>query len=119
MRNRSHDIRIFVVDNNSSSDQVAILHNLAKSNPSVQIILNSQNAGYFPGLNIGIKTAKETGDESEWFIIGNNDLIFEPDFLNNLDQRKDHFKNYSVISPDIVTLDKVHQNPHVISKINI
>ena len=54
----------------------------------------------------------------EWVLIGNNDLEFDTGFVDRLESLVKTYENHSVISPDIVTLDGDHQNPHVISSIS-
>jgi GT2 family glycosyltransferase len=50
--------------------------------------------------------------------VGNNDVLFPNDFYQRLIQNKNLFFKYPVISPDIITTDGFHQNPHVIKKIS-
>jgi GT2 family glycosyltransferase len=50
-------------------------------------------------------------------VVGNNDLIFPADFAESLRRNLPTLEKYAVVSPDIVTLDGAHQNPHVIRKI--
>jgi len=118
LANINHDIRIYVVDNASKSEDMGALDELTKRINRVSVIKNATNLGYFPGLNIGIATARKECEKDTWFIIGNNDLKFPPLFCDKLEEHVEKFQDYLVISPDIVTLDGLHQNPHVISKIS-
>jgi GT2 family glycosyltransferase len=51
-------------------------------------------------------------------VVGNNDLVFPEDFADTLRKNLSLFEKYAVVSPDIITLDGVHQNPHVIHRIS-
>lgn len=115
LANQECTFRIFVVDNNSDEQNVAELRRLNGEFPSVNLMLRKDNIGYFPGLNAGIKELRRRFPTVQWAIIGNNDLEFPADFgkklLHNLPRLSEHL----VISPDVVTVDGHHQNPHVIS----
>ena len=118
VKNKGHDIKVFVVDNASRPEEVEILQTLGATNSAVRLILNSDNIGYFRGLNLGIKAAREKYPNTEWLVVGNNDLEFPTDFCDHVQQNEESFRQHSVISPDVMTLDGEHQNPHVISKIS-
>lgn len=109
---------IVIVDNASNTSDLEYLHkNLALSN-NIKIISSDLNLGYFKGLNVGIKYIREFHNYIELLIVGNNDLIFPKNFFDSLKGKQDLFNKYPVISPDIVTIDGFHQNPHVISQIS-
>lgn len=118
LRNALHDIRIYVVDNASRPDEVKILTQLANSTPTVHLILNQDNLGYFAGLNKGIEAARRSDPEVKWIVAGNNDLEFPANFCDQISANQDQLCKYLVVSPDVVTLDGQHQNPHVIEKIS-
>ena len=108
---------IVVVDNNSNAVNIDILKKLNYEFKDLCLILNKVNLGYFGGLNIGIKFIKENY-EIKYLVIGNNDLIFPTNFFNTIISKEDVFFKYPVISPNIITEDGIHQNPHVIKKIS-
>ena len=118
MKNQGHDIRVYVVDNASRQEEVAILHGLAQQNPAVRVIANPDNVGYFAGLNLGLIAARQEVPDVAWIVAGNNDLEFPADFCDRIAREQVQYREHSVISPDIVTLDGEHQNPHVISGIS-
>jgi GT2 family glycosyltransferase len=109
---------IVVVDNKSDSQNVQQLQLLAKDYACVSVILNETNSGYFKGLNIGISFLRENYPEVDWMVVGNNDLEFPLDFADKLASNVIRWNDYAVISPDIITLDGEHQNPHVINCIS-
>lgn len=112
------DSYVVIVDNKSELQDVELLKSIKQDYPSVELILNDENSGYFKGLNIGIKYLREKYQDLNHIIIGNNDLFFLPDFVKRFNSKKSIFEKYPVISPDLITLDGVHQNPHVIEKIS-
>lgn len=118
MMNRGHDIRVYVIDNASRQEEVDILHGLARENPAVHVIANPENVGYFAGLNLGLKAARQDDPGTDWVVAGNNDLEFPADFCDRVERQQVEYRQHSVISPDIVTLEGEHQNPHVISEIS-
>ncbi len=118
LTNKNHDIRIYVVDNGSRDEEVDILRRLARSYPSVRLIASPMNVGYFAGLNLGIKAARAEDETCEWMIVGNNDLEFPEAFCTTVEQNASEYAAHSVVSPDVVTLDGHHQNPHLISGVS-
>lgn len=113
-----HDIRIAVVDNNSNKESVEELSRLAACHSNLDLILNPDNLGYFRGLNVGIVRLRQHHPDLDVIVVGNNDLTFPEDFGDSLVRKQDRLREYAVIAPNIITLDGVHQNPHVVRKIS-
>jgi GT2 family glycosyltransferase len=109
---------IVIVDNSVNQNETLNLQNIISKYPFVILISNKENVGYFPGLNIGLKYIRKKYPDLDNILIGNNDLTFDNDFFIKLYQNNELFKQYPVISPDIVTLDNVHQNPHVQTRVS-
>lgn len=118
VRDANHDVSVFVVDNASNEKHRLTLEKLSLEDSRVHVIFNPENIGYFAGLNVGIAAALSEDIGIEWMIVGNNDLVFPANFIESIAKCRDEFNNHCVISPDIITLDGAHQNPHVISKIS-
>ena len=118
MRNVNHDIEVFVVDNASDEDEVRKLRPMFEKYSSVHVIESRVNTGYFRGLNVGLMALRHKRPDIEWVVAGNNDLEFGADFCDRIQENLHALQSHSVISPDVVTLDGEHQNPHVISKIS-
>jgi GT2 family glycosyltransferase len=116
--NRAHEFHIVVVDNNSDKANVEILQKLQAEHANVEVVFNETNVGYFRGLNLGIARLKARKPEVEFMVVGNNDLLFPADFGNSIAENCAMLRLHPVICPDIVTLDGVHQNPHVIERIS-
>lgn len=112
------DCFIVIVDNNSEADDLDNLKKINTNYPSVKIIFNVENCGYFKGLNIGIKYLRDKNPDIDFITIGNNDLYFSLDYLDAIIDKRNLFDKHPVVSPDLITLDGVHQNPHVIDKIS-
>ncbi len=109
---------IVIVDNNSDKKNTRVLKELHRSYDSLDIIYNTKNLGYFQGLNAGIRFVKTNCPEYGCIAVGNNDLVFSCEFFDAFPKVEHLFKRYPVISPDIVTLDGFHQNPHVIHRVS-
>lgn len=106
-----------VVDNASVARHRELLKELEAEFAHLRVIFNDANAGYFEGLNIGIRSL-DTVASYDWVIIGNNDLEFPQEFAQRLQQNSARLGQHAVISPDVITLDGEHQNPHVIARIS-
>lgn len=114
-----HELHIVIVDNLSTMEQVEILRKLAAEFPSVvDLLLNDKNVGYFSGLNCGIRCMRERYPEVQHLVIGNNDLLFPAEFCATIERNISLLEQYAVVSPDIVTPEGEHQNPHVIRTVS-
>lgn len=109
---------IVVVDNNSTENEKKILSDYS-FNHTTTIHFSEKNLGYFSGLNFGLELIYKKNINFDYLIIGNNDLIFPKEFFNQILSKKLLIEKYPVISPNIITLDGIHQNPHVINKISL
>jgi len=112
------ECEVVVVDNCSATEDVEHLERLKQEHPGMHLILNSVNTGYFPGLNTGIRYLRQNFPDLSPIVVGNNDLVFPPDFLDSIAACKPLLDRYWVISPDVFTLDGVHQNPHVLRAVS-
>ena len=106
-----HEFEIIVVDNNSSEID---LFNRLKCKLNFKLIKSKTNLGYFKELNLALDSI-ENKDEYDYVIIGNNDLKFNSNFINELSNEKLDSSIF-VIAPNIIKLDGSHQNPHIIAK---
>lgn len=118
LMNRGHYFYVVVVDNCSRAAEKQKLDVLKKEYSCVSVIDSSVNVGYFRGLNIGIRFLRNKFNDIEWIVVGNNDLEFPSDFADRLEANADRFCAYAVISPDVITVEGEHQNPHVIRRIS-
>ena len=109
---------VVVVDNNSDDADIELLKEIERDYPSIQLIFNPENAGYFKGLNLGIKYLRNNEHNVNYVVVGNNDLYFPNNFVISMCGNIDKFETHAVLSPNIITLDGVHQNPHVVKQIS-
>jgi GT2 family glycosyltransferase len=108
-------IKIIVVDNASEEKDYKSLFEFIEKLKSdkVSLVSSKINLGYFKGLNLGLSTINPL--EFNNIVVGNNDITFGRDFLMNL-KKKSYEENVLVVAPNIIRLDGVHQNPHVVKK---
>lgn len=118
LSNKGHEIVIVVVDNQSNPEDVERLRDLAKQHAEVRLVLQGENIGYFEGLNAGMHYLRANHPDVVHMVVGNNDLLFGPEFVDSVARQLPALERYPVLSPDIVTLDGMHQNPHVISGVS-
>ena len=107
--------KIIIVDNNSTIDEFNVLENYIYKTKfsNVELIKNNENVGYFSGLNCGISELDV--QDYDFVIIGNNDLSFSVDFIENL--QKQYFTNdVMILAPNIIKKGGIHQNPHFVNK---
>lgn len=113
----NHSIHIVVVDNDSSLQEKEILKEIDVDDIEVTLIFSEANEGYFSGLNVGINILNKLEKKPDLMIIGNNDLVFDSSFFESISKLSDIIDEFPVICPDLLTLDGVHQNPHVTNPI--
>lgn len=115
---QNFDVKIIIVDNASHETDILELEKfiIDLNNNDIVLIKSIENLGYFRGLNLGINYIDKV--EYDYVVIGNNDLIFESNFINQL-SIKNFNNNVFVISPNIIRIDGVHQNPHIVNKFNL
>ena len=109
----SENVKIVIVDNSSDRQSRELLNQFIDDHPSVDVIFSEENLGYFRGLNLGISFVREKYGEFSVMVIGNNDLEFPNDFFVTLASNQLLFQKYPVVSPNLITLDGIRQNPHI------
>lgn len=102
---------IVVVDNASKDCSIDIVKDNFKESKNLFFIENERNLGFAEGNNIGYKFAREKLN-SDYIIVGNNDLIFDQaNFIQQINKIYQENK-VELIGPDIESLqDHGHQNP--------
>jgi GT2 family glycosyltransferase len=103
-----------VVDSASGRDDYEVLQTLCAETGAI-VIRSEENVGYFGGLNLGLAAISPT--DRDFVVIGNNDLTFAASFASQLVSGR-YEPNVLVVSPDVLTADGVHQNPHVLRRTN-
>ena len=104
-----------VVDNSTDLEQMKVCAQLCDAYAGLRYIRSSSNVGYFGGLNRGL--AERPQDKASFVVVGNNDLQFSPTFCRTCCRRRFDEAVFAVC-PDVVTLDGMHQNPHLASRIS-
>lgn len=111
-----HEVEVIMVDNASQEEDYQLLKQEIHDFPKTRLVRSDTNLGYFGGLNFGIKQIDYL--KFDYVVVGNNDLFFNRDFLITL-ERKTYGHKQTVIVPDLLTVNGIHQNPqfvHVPSK---
>jgi GT2 family glycosyltransferase len=106
-------IRHVIVDNRSRDDELDRLRELAAAHDQVDLIESPTNRGYFRGLNLGLAHLRQRYPDHEYVVVGNNDLLFTADFVQQLERHREVLDEWAVVAPDLVTPEGAHQNPHV------
>lgn len=112
------DYEIVLVDNASTDEERLILSATSALPEHCTVLWSASNVGYFDGLNLGIVALHKLASQYDVIVIGNNDLVFEPKFFEGLKRHAEVLAKQSVVSPNIITLDNQHQNPHVIGGVS-
>lgn len=107
-------LEAIIVDNKSSDEDVSSLREIIGQYGFSRLVELDENIGYFKGLNAGIDACMRQANDV--LIVGNNDLKFDGDFLNNL-KNIEYENDVLVIAPNIITLDGRRQNPHVVVEV--
>lgn len=95
-------IKIIVVDNNSSGNDVELLENNYRD--YIHLLKSNSNLGFAGGNNIGIKKALEYNPD--YILLINNDTIVEPDFLSILLDKFNVDKKIGIVAPQINYYDE-------------
>lgn len=108
-------VNIVIVDNNSKLEDYNYLKDNIQDDKRIRIIKLNNNVGYTKGLNVGLR--HERDNHLDYIIATNNDIIFDPNFLNILRTKEFPEKTFLII-PDSITIDGWHQNPQWVEKKN-
>ncbi|KLU72377.1 MAG: hypothetical protein RHS_2004 [Robinsoniella sp. RHS] len=106
----SKNYNIVIVDNGSKNGSGQFLKDNYSNDNKIYVLLSQSNLGFAKGNNLGYHYAREKLN-SDFIIVINNDIILEQkDFLDKLVEIFEDY-HYYIMGPDIVTPEKVHQNP--------
>lgn len=73
-------VHVTIVDNGSAPAARAVLRELARRLPTVEVVTLGRNAGFGPAANVGLKRWLERG-EGEWVAVAPHDALPEPGCL--------------------------------------
>lgn len=101
-----HTINVWVVDNASADDSVAIVQ---REFPQVRLIVNERNTGFAAGNNLALhdilqQPAPEPAS-SAYIMLLNNDTVVEPDALDLLIDYAEAHPDVGVVGPKVLLLD--------------
>lgn len=111
----NHELTTIVVDNDSKQEEKQVLRGYLAEHPDIVGLFLKDNIGYFPAMVKGQELAYKKM-EYDYMIVANNDLLYEQNFLEILSRQKFNEK-VMVVSPDIIRMDGIHQNPHFVNRI--
>lgn len=96
--------RIVVVDNRSTDlNTMSLLKQI--ENEKVHIVQSEKNGGYNYGNNFGIQHLEKIGEQYDYFIISNSDLVIEQNAISRCLEVLEQEKNVAVVAPRMY-----HQN---------
>lgn len=110
-RKHSFDFRCVIVDNSIDTAISTQLRELENRYPFVQLLHVGKNLGYFGAMNYALTHVEIQSFDQ--IILCNNDLLFDSHFCENL-AAAHYSEDTMVVCPDVITLDGIHQNPHVL-----
>ncbi|MEJ5306875.1 MAG: glycosyltransferase family 2 protein [candidate division WOR-3 bacterium] len=94
-----NDLKILVVDNDSYDDSIKLIkHNF----PDIEIIKSSKNyktSSYNFGLSYALK------NHCKYTLLSNNDIIYSKDFIENMVNFANRFKDGGIFTPKILLFD--------------
>jgi GT2 family glycosyltransferase len=110
-------VRCIVVNNSTDPLDSSSLKDYCGKFSWVEVIDQPENPGYFGGLNIGLQSIGDM--KGKIVVIGNNDLEYEPEFCQLLLRKHASYpERVHSVAPDVITIDKRHQNPHIPTRIS-
>lgn len=102
---------IVIVDNCSPNGSGEHLMEIYKDYSNIHVIINNENKGFAQGNNIGYNYAKK--QNADFVVVMNNDVMIENPYFGTIISDFMMNNKIDVCGPDIVTPDKLHQNPHL------
>ena len=89
--------QVYVIDNNSSDNSVAVLQ---QDFPSVRILQMNENRGFASGYNFGLAQI-----DADYFLIVNSDLKVSADFIQPLVEMLEGNAAIAICQPKLLSLD--------------
>lgn len=109
-RFESVEFKIVIVDNYSNNQTGEMLLSNYCDDKDVEVIINDENLGFARGLNCGIDFLRNTF-YPDFYILLNNDVELMSCNWEETIIRKYKEYNFSVMGPDIITLEDFHCSP--------
>lgn len=108
--NNGFDVRCFIVDNSTDDAVKSKIDNLESIYNFVNVLRPDKNVGYFGAFNFFFKS--DFFEKNNDVVLCNNDLVFSENFCSIYNQSQ-YSDDVMVVCPNVITLDGVHQNPHL------
>lgn len=108
--------KCFIVDNSDSDVVRKQVDALLEEYEFVSIIRPDRNLGYFGAFNYFFENF--SCEHHDAVVLCNNDLVLDDSFCVRLSSA-DYPPDAMVICPDVITVDGVHQNPHVLQPLGL
>jgi len=99
INHKGFDFQIFLINNNPPDESLAIFEDKYGKNNKITILSSGANLGYAGGNNFGIKHALKLN--FDYYLIINNDVIVDKNFLFNLYNTARLNKTPSIVGPKI------------------
>ncbi len=99
IRHPSFDYQILLIDNGSADDSLKQFTDCYEKNKHVVILETQKNLGYVGGNNFGIRFALKK--EFDYVLLINNDVLVDPNFLENLFSSAQKNPSYKILGPKI------------------
>jgi GT2 family glycosyltransferase len=100
-QNDYQNIQVIMVDNASTDDSVAIVH---EKFPQAQIISLGKNLGYAGNNNIGMQAA--LAQSADWILILNDDTVLDPSCLSQLVDAGESGPGIGIVGPMVYHFDE-------------
>jgi GT2 family glycosyltransferase len=99
-----HELGVWVVDNASADDSVAIVR---AEFPQARLIVNERNSGFAAGNNLALREILASGSAgaAHYVMLLNNDTVVEPDALDLLVDYLETQPTVGMVGPKVLLLD--------------
>lgn len=101
-----------LVDNSDQLEAQERVDSLAVDFQFVKILRSGRNLGYFGAFNYFFES--KFFEREDIVVLCNNDLVFSREFCERYLCAR-YPNDVFVVCPDVITVDGVHQNPHVLT----
>lgn len=95
---------IVIVDNASTDNSFEMLQELKTNN--VHVVSSGNNMGFANGNNFGLRYIRDNNIDVDYLHVLNSDIIIENDFSSIVEN-----KNFSILGPDIKSLEGKSSSP--------
>lgn len=105
------NFKIVIVDNFSNNGSIEKIIKKYSNDKNIDVVLNKANYGFSKGNNTGCLFAKRKYNPKFYFVLNNDTEINQNNIYGKISEEYQRTK-FDVLGPDIITLNKKHQNPY-------